>query len=918
MKITNLTCENMVRPLSVSVSNPSFSWMIEAEEENIFQSAYEIRVWDENGREIWNTGKVESSETIGIRYEGESLKSLSEYSYQVRIWNQKDEWAESEKAGFETALRDAAEWTANWIEPEALPQLPKNPLEQARKVWDDQIAAIMRGEQVEMRIEGDIVKELPVEPYDPAVSMRKTFEAKKDVVKARLYITSHGIYDAKINGREVTDSLLNPGFTTYNKRIQYQSFDVKDLLQESNAIHVTVADGWYKGKIAFGRGCEYGEVPGLLMELHIWYADGSKDVIVTDDSWKYSYDGPVRKADLFYGELYDARNVDGDPSLVFYEDDWWKKVLVRDKPDETLEAQSYPLAKVFEHVTAKRIWTSPKGETLVDFGQNFAGILEVRIHGEKGEEIVFDHGEELDPEGNYFYTLENSTQPQKDTYICNGDDEEVFKPKFTYHGFRYVRVTGGKDWKKEQFTALAISTENPVTGSFSCSDPSLNQLQHNIYWSQRSNNITIPTDCPTREKAGWTGDVVVYGASALYNQQMTEFYKSWLKSIRVEQYENGHILGTVPQINCYISQTSGGSLGWGDVILTLPWQLYELYGDKTVLEDNYEAMGKWLSAMKAAAYELPTPYNTVAAPQVDVTSMTGRQLDNQHYLINSGFHFGDWIIPSVVNEQGFTDGPMSAYLTMNYADTALLAHISDLYAKISRLLGHTDNAEIYEAYGKRVREAFAEEYVTSEGKLGQEMQGNYILALKYHMVSGEMAVKFAERLKELIAANGYRLDTGFMSTPHLLDVLCDYGYEDVAWKVLFQRQCPSWLYEVDHGATTMWENWDAIRVDGQRNECSFNHYAFGCVGDFLYRRVLGIQNAGLAYDEIRIAPEYHVPLTEVSGSYMSARGNIELTWGKVEQGYFIKGSIPANTKAVIVLPNGEQQQLTNGSFFMTV
>ncbi len=913
MNIIDITCEYMDLPLAVTNPHPVFSWKLESEKANVYQKAYEIIVKNDD-EIVWDSGVVNSSESIGISYEGTPLEPLSSYSYQIRVQNQDEEWMEGDIHYFETSFASYEDWTAKWIEPDPLPQLPVNPLQQAEKEWNDQVEAMMRGELTEFKLEGDIMKALPVEPYDPAVRMRKEFTSKKEIQRARLYITSHGIYEAKINGKPVTDSLLNPGFTTYDKRILFQTFPVEHLLSENNAIAVTVADGWYKGKIAYGHGCEYGEVPGALAELHIWYIDGSKEIIVTDESWTYSFDGPVRIADLYYGETYDATMEGEEPSLPSYNDSAWKPVIVKNSPDSTLEAQNYPLVKVFEKVQAKRVWTSPKGETLVDFGQNLAGIIEVKINEEAGEKIVFDHGEQLDPEGNYFYILENSTQPQKDTYICKGEEEEVFSPKFTYHGFRYVRVTGGKNWTKEQFTALAISTDNPVTGSFSCSDADLNQLQSNIYWSQRSNNIGIPTDCPTREKAGWTGDVVVYGATALYNQQMVAFYKSWLASIRAEQYENGHILGTVPQIKCYVSQSAAGSLGWGDVILTLPMQLYELMGDKRVLEENYEAMGKWMEAMRNQAYELPTPYNTPQGPSVNTSNMEGRQLDNMHYLINTGFHFGDWIIPSVVNEQGFSDGPMSAYLTMNYADTALLANIADLYAQVSELLGYEENANEYRAYAKRVREAFAEEYVTEEFKLGQEMQGNYILALKYHMVPEEIEVKFAARLNELITENGYRLDTGFMSTPHLMDVLCDYGYEDTAWRVLFQHQSPSWLYEVDHGATTMWENWDAVREDGVLNDCSFNHYAFGCVGDFLYRRVLGIQNAGNGYDRIRIAPLYQVPLNKVSGSYSSMHGDICVTWEKKGSDIVISGKIPANTSAVLVLPDGTEKEIGNGDF----
>lgn len=915
MQITNVTCENMKLPISITAARPAFSWKIESDKPNVFQTSWQIVVTEDNGEAVWDSKVQEGADTIGILYEGTDLKSCTGYTYQITSWNNLGEQAVSEGNRFETAFFHHSEWKARWIEPEPLPQLPENPLIQAQKEWTETVNAMMRGEPVEMRMEGDIMDSLPLEPYDPAVRMRKIFTCKENICKARLYVTAHGIYDVKINGKEVTDTLLNPGFTTYDKRIRYQVYEVDTLTFGTNAISVTIADGWYKGKIAIGRGCEYGEIPGLLLQLEVTYENGEKDVIVSDGTWSFSYDGPVRIADLFLGEVFDARMENGDPSDTEYDASGWKPVYVKDAPDAAVEAQGYPMVKVFAEIPAQKVWTAPNGDTLVDFGQNLAGMIRVSVHGEKGEVITFEHGETLFKDGNYFYIFEGTNKEQKDTYICRGAEKEVFRPKFTYHGFRYVRVKGGKGWTKDQFTALAISTDNSVTGSFSCSDAQINQLQSNIYWSQRSNNIGIPTDCPTREKAGWTGDVVTYGATALFNQEMTAFYKDWLKSIRAEQKENGFVLGTVPQIKCYIQQTEAGSLGWGDVILTLPWQLYELFGEKRVLEENYAAMGKWMAAMEQAAYELPNDYNVSGGVRtVFPEQMEGRQLENQHYLINSGFHFGDWIIPSVVNEQGFTDGPASAFLTMNYADTSLLAHISDLYTRISELLGYEENAEKYKAYSKRVREAFEEEYVTEEQKLGQEMQGNYILALKYHMVSEEVAIKFASRLNELIAENGYRLDTGFMSTPHLLDVLCDYGYQETAWKVLFQKNCPSWLYEIEHGATTMWENWDAISPDGKIHDCSFNHYAFGCVGDFLYRRVLGIQNAGNAYDKIYLAPEYECPLQNVSGTYDSIRGKIRFGWRKVEEGIIITGCIPANTTAVLRLPDGEEMELGNGEF----
>ena len=533
----------------------------------------------------------------------------------------------------------------------------------------------------------------------------------------------------------------------------------------------------------------------------------------------------------------------------------------------------------------------------------------MEIHAKAGEEISFEHGEVLDADGNFIYAFTDSSREQKDVYISAGKDGEIFEPEFTYHGFRYVRVTGGKDWRPEQFTAKAISSANPVTGSFRCSDEKLNQLQHNIYWSQRSNTVGIPTDCPTREKAGWTGDVVTYGETALYNQEMTAFFEDWLESIRREQKENGHVMNTVPLIKNYIQQTYAGSLGWGDVILTLPMQLYRISGDKSVLAACRDAMEKWVNAMQIAADELPQGVED------------SPENENQHYLINTGFHFGDWLVPSVKNEAGFSDGPASSFLTMNVVDTALLAADADLLAEILEILGEPEKAEEYKTYARRVRKAFREELCTEDGKLKQEMQGSYILALKYHMVPEEMEKEFAARPAEMIVKNDYKPDAGFMSVPYILDVLCDYGYRDLAWKVLNQKGCPGWIYEVEHGATTMWENWDAVHPDGVVDGCSFNHYAFGCVGNFLYRRVLGIQNAGVGYDRILLEPGYDFGLEWAEGSYHSVHGEIRLRWEKTgtpdgSGAVVIKvsGYIPANAEAELVLPDGSRQKLGSGGF----
>ena len=882
MKIANITCERVHTPLAVTNRHPRFSWEITSDEKDVLQSAYHIIVKDHTGALVWDSGKAQSRETVDIMYAGAPLVSSGRYVYQITVWDNHGNEAVSEEERFETALLDSADWKAQWIEPlDPLPQLAENPLPKAQAIWGECMAAMMRGEQPKYYLDSDIWALFEAEPYDPPVRFRRTFTLGEKPEYAKIYMTAHGIYSLSLQAGE-------------------------------NALCVTVADGWYKGKIALGKGCEYGEVPGLLMQMELWGSGGTKSELCSDGNFTCSYEGPVRYADLFRGECVDARRDDGDPSEAAYVADNWKPVNVLERKEEDygiLTAQTAPAIEVYEEVPAREILTTPNGETVVDFGQNMAGTIRVEIRAEAGEEISFEHGEVLDSDGNFTYAFSDTAHEQKDVYISAGESGEVFEPEFTYHGFRYVCVTGGKDWRPEQFTAKAISSANPVTGSFRCSDEKLNQLQDNIYWSQRSNTVGIPTDCPTREKAGWTGDVVTYGETALYNQEMTAFFEDWLESIRREQKENGHVMNTVPLIKNYIQQTYAGSLGWGDVILTLPMQLYRLSGDKSVLAACRDAMEKWVNAMHIAADELPQGMEE------------SPENENQHYLINTGFHFGDWLVPSVKNEAGFSDGPASSFLTMNVVDTALLAADADLFAETLEILGETEKAEDYKAYAQRVRKAFCEELCTEDGKLKQEMQGSYILALKYHMVPEEMEKGFAARLAEMIVENDYKPDAGFMSVPFILDVLCNYGYRDLAWKVLNQKNCPGWIYEVEHGATTMWENWDAVRPDGAVDKCSFNHYAFGCVGNFLYRRVLGIQNAGIGYDHICLEPGYDFDLDWAEGSYHSVHGEISLRWEKMKNadgsdgaGIKVSGWIPANTEGELVLPDGSRQKLGSGGF----
>ncbi len=906
-KLINVTCEHMPEPLAVTAGAPRFSWNLESDESDIYQSAWRIEVFDEDDKTVWDSGRVPGRESLEHRYQGDRLKSLVRYRFRITAWDDRGNEAAAEQY-FETAFLDSTEWEAKWIEPEQLPQPEEDPLAVAEAAFIESLAAMMRGEPMTYLSDDEVMQALPLAPYDPPVRFRKTFTLERTPVRARVYMTAHGIYALSVNGSKVEGTLLAPGFTSYDKRLKYQAYDITALLRKGdNTVCITVADGWYKGKIALGRGCEYGKVPAALFQLEMVHENGSRERICSDSSFCWSYDGPIRYADLYYGQYEDGRKNDGDPSVPAYDASGWKPSFERNYPMQLLDAQIAPSVEIYARLPAHRVFTAPNGDTLVDFGQNMAGILRVEVRESAGTELSFEHGEVLDADGNFVYAFEGQHRWQRDVYICSGTENEIFEPEFTYHGFRYVRVKGGHDWKKEQFTAKAVSSANPRVGSFTCSEEQLNRLQSNIYWSQRSNTLTIPTDCPTREKAGWTGDVVVYGATALYNQQMTAFFEDWLRSIRLEQDGQGQVLNTVPLIRSYVQQKFTGSLGWGDVIMTLPWQLYRLYGDRQALEENYEAMEKWMAAMIKAADELPP----------EAAGMEGRQLENQHYLINTGFHFGDWLVPSVKNAQGFSDGPASSFLTMNTVDTILLAADAWLMAEISETLGETEKATVYRSYSDRVREAFREELCAEDGHLRQEMQGNYILTLKYNMTPQYWSEQTA-LLEALIRDNGGKPDTGFMSAPHILDVLCDHGKRELAWEVLMQENCPGWMYELNHGATTMWENWDAIKEDGRVDGCSYNHYAYGCVGDFLYRRVLGICCDGIGYSRIRFEPGYDFPLRFAEGEYLSASGTVSLRWEKGENGHVcISGRLPANTSGILILPDGSEQTLSNGAFTYT-
>lgn len=893
-EIRNVKCENKYNPLNVDVKYPRFSWQIASNEKNIFQKSYQIIVKKDN-EILWDSQVVENRQTFGIAYAGVELVSRTSYVYTVEAVLSNGEIVCSEENTFETVLFDNSEWQAKFIEPDKLPGLDFDPLEECKKKWYEFIQKMMQGEMGEFFDTDAYLKSQPSNPYYPAVMMYRKFTLPDAAQKARIYMTAHGIYEFYINGVSASDVMLAPEFTTYDKILKYQVYDVTALLKAGdNAILVTVADGWYKGKIASGCGCEYGDNPGLLLEMDVTCTDGSTHKIMSDEEFRFSYDGPIQRADLYNGQTIDARKEIPGFATTGMDVSDWKPLHIVEQDMGVLAAQTDAPIRTLEELEAVEVVVNDKGETIVDFGQGFAGHIRVTgINGEPGTEIVFEHTEQLDKDGCFIYPFANGEQKQKDIYILSGKGNESFEPTMTYHGFRYVRIISEKsiEWKKEQFKGIVVGTDNVITGDFSCSDERLNRLQKNILWSQMSNMIGIPTDCPTREKAGWTGDVYVYGRTSCFNQDLLPFYEEWLKSVRAEQMENGGVQNTVPLIKNYVQQLGGASTGWGDVTVELPWQLYQVYGDKKILEENYAAMKKWQSYLEHEA-------ETGIAQGAE--ALSGRARENQQYLLNTGFHFGDWLVPSVKNEAGFADGPASSFLTGFTVATAIYADTTEKLGKIAKILGDDQEAERCRKLAARIREAFEETYLHEDGTLENDMQGLYVLALKMNMVSEKYRPALLKRLVEKIRENDGCMDCGFLSVPHILDVLADNGRKEEAYNLLYQEKCPSWLYEVKQGATTMWESWNAIREDGRRDGCSFNHYAFGCVGDWIYRNILGIRSLEPGYAKVEIAPDFSCGLDAARGHYDSIHGRIAVDWKKeADAKISVRTQIPANVEAVI-------------------
>ncbi len=722
---------------------------------------------------------------------------------------------------------------------------------------------------------------------------RRQIELAGPVASARIYATAMGIFELDLNGQKVGDEMFAPGFTSYKTHLQYATYDVTDLLAEKNELVATVAGGWAVGAFVYTRVNRVtADRQALLLQLCVTYEDGSTQVFGTDDSWEVTEEGPVRFAEFYDGEVYDARVDLGSVA-------WRAAAREQLRVTPALSAACGNPVRLHEPMEPVSV-TRVGDELIYDFGQNFAGVVEFDLLGaNEGQVVRVRHAEILKPDGTLNTDFLRTAKAEL-VYTARAGDQ-TYRPRMTYMGFRYVSVTGA-DEAAITVRAYPVFSDVRETGSFECSNEQVNRLQQNIQWSSRSNFVDIPTDCPQRdERMGWTGDIAVFAPTACYNFDMGRFLRKWLRDVRAEQLRGGGIPNTVPAGGFGFPATMPSMAidFWGDACVLVPWALYRAEGDLEVLRENYDMMRRYVDACRFWA---------------------GFGLGKYRYIWHTPatLHFGDWVAPDVPK--------MSQWQARSkWTATASLCHTSSLVSQIARILGKDEDAERYGTLSSRVAAAYEDVFTDGAGKLKEEFQTAYVLPIHFGMLREKNQAAAVDNLVKLVEKGDYCIGTGFPGTPYILFALADNGRADVAYKMLLNTKCPSWLYEVAQGATTIWERWDGLDENGQcpigddgtDMMISYNHYASGAIGDFLYTRVAGIEAVEPGYRRVRVAPVLGGGLTWASGSVETVLGRVASSW-KIADGQFeVEVVVPVGATCELVLPDGTMQELASGTHCAT-
>ena len=880
--IVNLRCEYRVQPLGIDVIKPRLSWEMQTERRGARQTAYRILAASQPERltadnaDVWDSGKIESDQSVHVAYQGADLQSRQRVYWRVTVWDEANTPMDSDASWFEMGLLQRSDWKAQWI------------------------GASLYGGPRSMF---------------PAPHLRKAFTLTSPIISARLYVTALGLFECSVNGSPVSEDVLSPGWTDYHKRLSYRVYDVAPLLQSGeNVIGAVLGDGWAVGHTAWNHRQSHADRPQFLAQLEVVLADGSRMVTATDDSWKVKL-SPILHNDLLMGEAYDARRELPHWNLPGLDDSGWEPVEICPDPGVAIVAANGPAMRRMEEL---QLVANPeeKGRfgrprSIFDFGQNMVGRIRFRGTAPAGTTVTFRFAEVLNPDGT-LYTTNLRQAKATDYYTFKGEGEEVWEPKFTFHGFRYVEVSDYPGTAtRDTVTGIVIYSEMPPTGDFTSSDPYLNQLQHNILWGQKGNFLDVPTDCPQRdERLGWTGDIQVFLRTAAFNMDVAGFMTKWLQDLLDAQSEDGIVPSVAPNVPG-IPQDGGPA--WSDAIVICPWTLYLTYGDQRILEMTYSGMVKFMDFLLRTS-----PGYIRCAPEYE--GWPG---------------YGDWL-------------SINADTPRDLIGSAFFAYDAKLMAKIAEVLEKPDDAAHYQHLFEQIKQAFGKRYLKgssvtaaadrpsasrkmldeadaiSRGNLAVAQyqtvasevfnmnlftptQTAYVLALHFDLLPDDLRATAAAELTKDIQYRNMHLSTGFVGAPYLPHVLSKNGHLNTAYALLFQKTWPSWLYSVTQGATTIWERWDGWTEEAgfqSPDMNSFNHYAYGSIGAWMYNTVTGIE-----VDPEQPGYKHAILRPQPGGNLTQARGSLKTLYGDLVSDWSIEGSrfswtviIPPNTSATAYLP----------------
>ncbi|SEG85582.1 alpha-L-rhamnosidase [Thermomonospora echinospora] len=871
-----LTCEMLPTPLGLDEPSPRLSWKLRSARRGDTQTAYRLTMalspgdLDDPQRLLWDTGRRTAADGVLVPFDGPALHSTTRYHWRVQVWDADGAPAGRADSWFETGLLHADEWRAVWIG------------------RDTQAPAVMDPPDDEDRTER-------TRHLLPCSHLRRSFDlGDLRPVRARVYASARGVYELRLNGRRVGDAELAPGWTEYHRRVLYQTYDVGDLLEAGeNVLGVVLADGWWSGFVGFDsrrQALHYGDAPQVIVQVLLEFADGSQRWIRTDENWR-ERSGAIRYADLLMGEYVDARDDLPGWDAPGYDDTGWHAAVVLDRATGVLRAAPDQPVRVTEDLPARSVVRRPGGHHIVDLGQNMVGRVRLTIRGaERGQRIRLRHAEMLQDEELYLDNLR--TAEATDFYVAAGDPVEVFEPRFTFHGFRYVEVTGYPgDLRAEDVVGRVLHSDTPWTGEFACSDETVTRLQSNIRWSQRGNFVSIPTDCPQRdERLGWLADAQVFLPTACRNADVRAFFARWMRDVVDAQDADGAFPDVAPKL-CVPRE---GAPAWGDGGVIIPWHLYRVYGDRRALERSYPAMAAW----------------------VDHIHRHNPDLVWRHHV---GNHYGDWL-------------QVDAQTPRDLLATAYFARSAQIVAQAAEVLGEHADTKRYGALHAAVRDTFVDAFVNTgtgadgdaagdEGRIVGGTQTGYLLALAFDLMPERLVPAAVRHLAADIEARDRHLTTGFVGVSLLCPVLAEHGHADLAYALLHQDTYPSWGHSIRHGATTIWERWDGWTGErGFQSPAmnSFNHYSLGSVGEWLYGGVAGIDQrpGSVAYRHLLLRPRIGGRLTWASARQETPLGAAACGWSLQPEAQpeelHIEVTVPPGAVATLHIPTADPAGVREG------